>query len=89
MMSTSTQKRIENWNKVFDFFGGKRCMVCGIESAHPIYELHHHDQTGKEVTISKIMHHSWGKIEAELRKTILVCSNCHKTIHDIERKRKK
>ena len=87
-MTQSKAKRIENWQKIFEFFGGRRCMVCGVESSHPIYQLHHHDQDGKELNISKILHHSWIKVEKELRKTILVCANCHCTIHDLERKRK-
>lgn len=90
---TSTQrskkKRLENWDKVFTFFGGRKCMICGITSPHPIFQLHHHDQAGKEMHISSIMHHSFAKVEAELRKCILVCGNCHCAIHDIERERKK
>jgi protein-arginine kinase activator protein McsA len=89
MASKSTEIRKKNWEKVFVFYGGRRCMICGYESDHPIYDLHHHDQEGKEVNVSKIMHHSFSKIEKELKKSILVCSNCHRTIHDIERKRKK
>ena len=93
MKRTSTEysrlQRKKNWENIFEFFGGRRCMICGIESDHPIYQLHHHDQDGKEHNISGIIHHSWDKIKRELRKTILVCSNCHCTIHDIERKRRK
>jgi len=55
----------------------------------PIYELHHHDQKGKETNVSSIMHHGFPKIEKELRKCILICSNCHKTAHHLERERKK
>jgi len=88
-ISRSKAKRIENWKKVFKFFEGRRCMVCGFESDLPIYELHHHDQEGKETNVSKIMHHSWEKVERELRKCILVCANCHRAIHHLERERKK
>lgn len=89
MISRDKKKRIENWNKVFEFFGARKCMVCGIESDAPIYELHHHDQGGKETNVSSIMHHSWAKVEKEIRKCILVCSNCHRVIHHTERERKK
>ena len=85
----SREHRKKNWNKIFEFFGGRRCMICGIESDHPIYQLHHHDQYGKEHNISRIIHHGCDKIKVELRKCVLVCSNCHCTVHDIERKRKK
>ena len=89
MSSKSTEKKKENWKKIGEYFGGRRCMVCGIESEAPIFELHHHDQSGKETGISKILHHSWEKVEKELRKCILVCSNCHRIIHHTERQRKR
>lgn len=85
----SRAKRIENWEKVFTFYGARRCMVCGVTSEHPIFELHHHDQAGKEVGLSSIMHHSWEKIELELRKCVLVCANCHRICHSVERARKR
>ena len=85
----SRQARKRNWNNIFKFFGGRECMVCSIKSDMPIYELHHHDQEGKESNVSSIIHHSWERIEKELRKCILVCSNCHRIIHHIERERKK
>ena len=87
--SRSKAKRIENWDKTFKFYGGRRCMVCGFESDQPIYELHHHDQEGKETNVSSIMHHGFPKVEKELRKCILVCSNCHRICHHQERERKK
>ena len=85
----SRNARAKNWEMIGKYFGGRRCMVCAIESDLPIYDLHHHDQEGKETHISRIIHHSWSKVEKELRKCILVCSNCHKMIHHIERERKK
>ena len=85
----SRAKRKENWDNTFKFFGGRKCMICEIQSNMPIYELHHHDQLGKETNVSRIMHHSWDKVEKELRKCILVCSNCHRTLHHIARERRK
>ena len=88
-ISRSKAKRIENWNKVFEHFGGRRCMICGVESDMPIYELHHHDKEGKETGVSRIMHHSWKKVEKEIDKCILLCANCHRAVHHIERERRK
>jgi hypothetical protein len=88
-ISRDKKKRIENWGKTFEFFGARKCMICEIESDMPIYELHHHDQEGKETNISSIMHHSWAKVEKELRKCILVCSNCHRILHHVARERRK
>ncbi len=87
--SRSKLKRIENWGKTFDYYGGRKCMMCEIESNMPIYELHHHDQEGKETNVSSIMHHSWEKVKKELRKCILLCSNCHRIVHHTARERRK
>lgn len=87
--SRSKLKRIDNWSRVFKFYGGRRCMGCGYTSPLPVYELHHHDQAGKETNVSQIMHHSWAKVEEELHKCILVCANCHRVLHHLERERKK
>ena len=89
LISRSKQKRIDNWKQTFKFYGGRKCMICEIESDMPIYELHHHDQEGKESNISSIMHHSWDKVQRELRKCILVCANCHRILHHIARERRK
>ena len=88
-ISRSTLKRKDNWKKVFEFFGGRKCMMCEIESDMPIYELHHHDQEGKETNVSSVMHHSWSKVERELSKCILLCSNCHRIVHHLARERRK
>ena len=88
-LTRSTAKRRENWAKVFEFYGGRRCMICNVSSTLPIYELHHHDQVGKETNVSSIMHHGFPKIEKELRKCVLVCSSCHRIAHHLERERKK
>ncbi|MBD3841941.1 MAG: hypothetical protein IE909_08660 [Campylobacterales bacterium] len=84
-ISRSTQKKKENWLKTFSFFKGRRCIICSLETTIPLYELHHFDKQAKESNVSRIMHHSWAKVEKELRKCVLVCSNCHKTIHYYER----
>ena len=86
--SRSKEAKKRNWSRIFDKFG-RKCMVCGVESEHPIYEFHHHNKEGKEANISRILHHSWEKVSREVEKCILVCANCHRIIHDIERKRKR
>ena len=78
-------KRRENWNKIFEHFGGRKCSVCGIESEYPIYDLHHTDPTQKDISVSKIAHHSWDKVKTEVEKCVLLCANCHRIEHAKER----
>lgn len=89
-MNPSRKARRRNWQLVFDYFGGRKCQICGeADMSHPIYELHHTHPERKEYNVSAIMHHSWEKIKEELDKgMILICANCHKRVHHIERKRR-
>jgi hypothetical protein len=64
--------------KAVAYLGGK-CMICGVE-AHPcVYDFHHLRDKDKEV--SKFRWDSWKRIQAELDKCQMVCSNCHRVIH--------
>jgi hypothetical protein len=61
---------------------GSMCVCCGCISI-PTLDAHHLDPTKKEFSFGKIRANSksWGKIVDELRKCVLVCSNCHREIH--------
>ena len=90
MMNQSAKAKKKNWAKVFEYFGGRKCQICGeSDETHPIFELHHTHPERKTYDVSRIMHHSWSKVQEELDKgMILVCANCHKRVHHIERKRR-
>ena len=63
-------------------FGGG-CGICGYDKCNDSLEFHHLDPTEKEFTFAKIRSNirGWDKIVIELRKCVLLCSNCHKEIH--------
>lgn len=75
------QLRKEKWNRIFDYFGGRKCSHCGIESKYPIYDLHHIDPTEKDFKISKGIYLKWESILEEIKKCELLCSNCHRIEH--------
>lgn len=83
---TQRQKRKQNWDRIFEYFGGRRCSHCGIESKWPIYDLHHKDPETKDVAIGRIAHYNWDKILPEVEKCALLCANCHRIAHAKERK---
>lgn len=58
---------------------GGKCQVCGYNKYQGALDLHHlHD---KRFGIGdKGYTRSWEKIKEELKKCILVCSNCHREI---------
>jgi hypothetical protein len=60
------------------YLGGK-CRCCGYNRSLAALEFHHRDPREKDFEISSRM--NWEAVELELRKCILLCSNCHKETH--------
>lgn len=59
------------------------CSACGVYYPSCCMEHHHLDPSTKEHQVSKMISaNSWSKIEQEISKCILVCSNCHRKIHN-------
>lgn len=68
--------------KAVDYKGGK-CSKCSYDRCLSALEFHHLDPKEKDFTISHYNATSqWEKIKKELDKCILVCSNCHREIHE-------
>jgi hypothetical protein len=62
-------------------FGGK-CQVCGYDRCINALQFHHVDPSTKEYEPTYvIMRMSWENAFKELKKCILVCSNCHAELH--------
>lgn len=67
--------------KAISYMGG-RCIFCKYNRCSAALEFHHIDSKTKEFGLGKNgLTRSWHKTLAELKKCILVCSNCHKEIH--------
>jgi len=65
--------------KVVKLFGGK-CLQCGLETDKvEVYDFHHKDPSIKDNGLGNYYHSK--KVINELKKCLLVCSNCHRTIH--------
>lgn len=74
--------RNNNKKQAVDFLGGK-CVICGYNKCLRNLDFHHVNPLEKEITIShKINKIKFEKLKTELKKCILVCSNCHGEIHD-------
>lgn len=60
---------------------GNICHDCN-HSYHPnVYDFHHTDPSTKEMTWTKMRLLSEDKMQAELSKCIMLCSNCHRIRH--------
>lgn len=73
------RKRLKE--KAVEYKGGK-CVICGYNKSLRALDFHHVDETKKDFSISRNTNRSWESIKKELDKCILVCSNCHREIHD-------
>ena len=66
--------------KIVEYFGGK-CSSCGYDKCMDALEVHHLDPDIKECSMKQIYSMSWKRILLELKKCIMLCSNCHKEEH--------
>jgi hypothetical protein len=74
----AAQKRLELKERAIAYLGSK-CCLCGYDLCPAALEFHHLDPKEKDLVISRSM--SWKRIEAELKKCELLCSNCHREVH--------
>jgi len=79
---------VREWRKntkkrIVKSMGGK-CCICGYDKCFRSLDLHHLDPNKKEIGIGQIMANptKWQKIVLELKKCVLLCSNCHGEYHD-------
>lgn len=77
-------KNVKEWRRntklrLVESFGGS-CCVCGYNKCVDALEFHHIDPLEKEFSISSVCT-SWEKIVNEVKKCIMLCSNCHREIH--------
>lgn len=73
--------RKKNKERAVEYKGGK-CVKCGYKRCISALDFHHLDPNKKDFSISQNMNMSWDKIKKEIDKCILVCSNCHREIHE-------
>lgn len=61
---------------------GSRCAGCIGEFPARAFEFHHLDARTKAFSISADgILRPWVEVEAELRKCVLLCANCHREVH--------
>ncbi len=58
---------------------GDVCSDCCMQYPDFVYDFHHLDPTQKDFSIGKSR--DWEKIEKELAKCVMLCSNCHRIRH--------
>ncbi len=72
------QKRIAEWAT---FKSTLCCVVCG-ESEACCLDFHHKDPNTKDAEVSRMARtHGVYKLQQELLKCVVLCSNCHRKVH--------
>lgn len=71
------------WKKAIVYASGGKCQCCGYDKTEKALEFHHINPDEKEFTLGQMKSSPTmnSSVVAELKKCILVCSNCHKEIH--------
>lgn len=82
-----SSKSVQAWRNRFKeklvLTMGGSCQCCGYNTCYAALEFHHLDPKEKDFGLGSIRKspQAWAKVVAELKKCILVCSNCHKELH--------
>ena len=74
-------RRLRLKKKLVESRGGS-CQICGYSKCLTALDFHHIDESTKAFDLSqRSLTKSWDKILEEVKKCLLVCSNCHREIH--------
>ena len=63
-------------------YKGGCCSVCGGTFHPSAFDFHHMNPAEKEYEIGRLMRSPWKKRKTELDKCVLICANCHRTLHN-------
>ena len=86
-MSKSSEA-VKRWRKntkekMVNVMGGC-CQICGYNRSMNALEFHHIDPNEKEISFgdARANNTKWDLLVEELKKCIMLCSNCHKEVHE-------
>jgi len=74
------KKGQEKRRYAIELLGGK-CVHCGFDKWDCSLDFHHLDPKKKDSTFANLRGWSRVRIEKEMKKCILLCSNCHRAVH--------
>ena len=80
-VANQTNRRREIKAQAVEYLGGK-CAICNQVYPQCVYDFHHKDLSNKDYSIS-VNAKSFETMKPELDKCILICSNCHRVVHDM------
>lgn len=78
------KSRSNSQKKLFIKYCGNKCKRCGIKhTGHNscIFDFHHKDPSIKDADWGRMRRWKVDRIRPEIKKCILLCSNCHRLTH--------
>lgn len=66
--------------KIVDYMGGS-CNLCGFNAWVSALEVHHLEPETKDPLFGSFTSWKWSRIIEELKRCVLLCSNCHAGVH--------
>lgn len=77
----------QNKNILDDSKKGKCCERCGYNECVEALDYHHINPANKKNTVAKLLtHYNANDGLEEIKKCILLCANCHRYFHYLEKK---
>jgi hypothetical protein len=77
------RQRVNEFKRQAVEYKGGKCQLCGYQKCLSALEFHHRDSEEKEFGLSSGKYTIiTPKIKRELDKCDLVCSNCHRELHE-------
>jgi len=87
-----TKKKLQEKHKkwIIEYKKKHKCKRCGF-SDHRALVFHHINENDKKFNIADRLYYHYGleRIQKELKKCMILCSNCHRILHYEQRNSKK
>ena len=78
---TNSNRRRQNRLFVWQYKQSRSCSICG-ESHPACLDFHHTNSDKKEIGIARMFGSTIERIMGEIAKCDLLCSNCHRKLHN-------
>ena len=74
-------------DEIWDLKNSLSCQKCGYNKCPEALDFHHIDPNEKEGKIAQMISNSYGldKAKEEIKKCIVLCSNCHREFHYLQK----
>ncbi len=77
------KQRIDKKKALYELMGGEQCQICGYSRCAKALDFHHVDPEEKSFGLTLCeMSYAWERLVVEAKKCVLICSNCHREVHD-------